>query len=77
MAYVGMICNPPPEWPWPDEKAAPMQARYVAGLYALADLGPLLRKQVGQVSMGEADCWLGLTDGGNGLEDRLEENFPW
>ena len=26
--------------------------------------------------MEQADCWLGLTDGGNGLEDRLEENFP-
>src|SRR5438874_2586305 len=26
--------------------------------------------------MDQADCWLGLTDGGNGLEDRLKENFP-
>ena len=22
MAYVGMVCNPGPEWPWPDEKPA-------------------------------------------------------
>jgi hypothetical protein len=76
MAYVGMVCNPTPEWPWPDEKCLPMQARYVSGLYALEEVGPLLRKQAGQVGMGEADIWLGLTDGGNGLESRLQENFP-
>jgi hypothetical protein len=76
MAYVGMVCNPLPEWPWPDEKQAPMQARYVAGLYSLVEVGPLLRKQAGQVGMGQADCWVGLADGGNGLEDRLQENFP-
>jgi len=37
---------------------------------------PLLRKQAGQVGMGEADCWLGLSDGGNGLENFLKTNFP-
>ena len=26
--------------------------------------------------MDRADRWIGLTDGGNGLEDRLRENFP-
>jgi hypothetical protein len=76
MAYVGMVGNPAPEWPWPDEKVLPMQARYVAGLYGLAEVGPLLRKQAAQVGMEEADLWLGLTDGGNGLESRTEENFP-
>ena len=76
MAYVGMVCNPWPEWPWPDEKRQPMQARYLAGLYPLAALGPLLRRPAGKVGMDQADCWLGLTDGGNGLEDRLAENFP-
>ena len=76
MAYVGMVCNPTPEWLWPDEKRLPMQARYVAGLYALEEVGPLLRRQAGQVGMGAADCWVGLSDGGNGLEGRLEENFP-
>jgi hypothetical protein len=76
MAYVGLVCNPTPEWPWPDEPRQPMQARYVAGLYPLAEVGPLLRKPAGQVGMDQADCWLGLTDGGNGLEDRLQENFP-
>jgi hypothetical protein len=76
MANVGMVCNPAPDWPWPDEKAGPMRSRYIAGLYPLEEVGPLLRKQAGQVGMGEAECWLGLTDGGNGLEDRLRENFP-
>ena len=76
LAYVGLVCNPAPEWPWPDEKRQPMRARYLAGLYALEDVGPLLRKQAGQVGMGAAACWVGLSDGGNGLEDRLAENFP-
>src|SRR5437870_9540463 len=48
MAQVGLIGNPAPEWPWPDEKRQPMQARYVAGLYALEEVGPLLRRQAGQ-----------------------------
>jgi hypothetical protein len=76
MAYVGMVCNPSPEWPWPDEKPQPMQARYRAGLYPLVDFAPLLRAPAGQVGMDQADRWLGLTDGGAGLEDRLTENFP-
>jgi hypothetical protein len=76
MAYVGMVCNPMPEWPWPDEKQTAMQARYLAGLYSLAEIGPLLRKPAGQVGMDQADIWLGMSDGGNGLENRLEENFP-
>jgi hypothetical protein len=76
MAYVGLIANPAPEWPWPGEPRQPMRARYVCGLYPLEEVGPLLRRQAAQVGMGEADCWLGLTDGGNGLEGRLAENFP-
>jgi hypothetical protein len=76
MASVGMVCNPAPAWPWPEEKRTPMQARYIAGLYSLEEGGPLLRRQAAQVGMDQADCWLGLADGGNGLEDRLEENFP-
>lgn len=76
MAYVGMVCNPSPEWLWPDEKAQPMQARYLSGLYALDHFGPLLRTPAGQVGMDRAERWIGLSDGGSGLEDRLRENFP-
>jgi len=76
MAYVGMVCNPGPEWPWPDERPGPMRARYLAGLYALEEFAPLLRAPAGHVGMDRADRWIGLSDGGNGLEDRLRENFP-
>lgn len=76
MAYVGMVCNPGPEWPWPDERPEPMRARYLAGLYPLEDFAPLLRTPAGAVGMDRADRWIGLTDGGAGLEGRLTENFP-
>ncbi len=76
MAYVGMVCNPSPEWLWPDEKPGPMQARYLSGLYPLEEFAPLLRAPAGRVGMDRADRWIGLSDGGNGLEDRLRENFP-
>jgi hypothetical protein len=76
MAYVGMVCNPSPEWPWPDERPQPMQARYLSGLYPLEGFGPLLRTPAAHVGMDRADRWIGLSDGGAGLEDRLRENFP-
>jgi hypothetical protein len=76
MAYVGMVCNPSPEWPWPDEKRQPMRARYLSGLYPLEAFAPLLRSPAGHVGMDQAERWIGLSDGGNGLEDRIRENFP-
>ena len=36
----------------------------------------MLRAPAGHVGMDRADRWIGLSDGGNGLEDRLRENFP-
>ena len=53
-----------------------MQARYLSGLYTLENFGPLLRTPAAHVGMDRADRWIGLSDGGNGLEDRLRENFP-
>jgi hypothetical protein len=76
MAYVGLVCNPGPEWPWPDERPHLMRARYLAGLYPLEQFAPRLRTPAGHVGMDRADRWIGLSDGGNGLEDRLRENFP-
>jgi hypothetical protein len=78
MAYVGMIYNAPPlpEWLEPGKRRPEMQARYISGLYPLEEMGPLLRRQAAQVGMGEADCWIGMSDAGSGLEDRIEENFP-
>lgn len=79
MPYVAMVFNPVPELPKdspyrPDPKAT-MQARYLSGLYDLNELGSQLRKQAGQVGMDRADEWIGLTDGGNGLEEFVRKNF--
>jgi hypothetical protein len=56
-------------------KPKEMQARYLAGLYSLPLLGLLLRKQAAQVGMERAAVWIGLSDGGAGLEDFLRTNF--
>ena len=77
MAYVGTIYNPPAvEWlRHQGQTAPPVQARYVSGLYPLADMGPLLRRQAAQVGLEQAEVWVALTDGGNGLEDFVQQNF--
>jgi hypothetical protein len=79
MPYVAMVFNPVPELPddsphRPPPKAR-MQARYLSGLYDLNQLGIELRKQAGQVGMDNAEVWIGLTDGGNGLEEFVRRNF--
>lgn len=77
MAYVAGVYNPaPPEWLRPLGRAAPpLQVRYLSGLYPLADLGPLLRQQAAHVGMDDADVWIALTDGGQGLEAFCQQNF--
>ncbi len=76
MAYVGGIYNPPPpEWLRPCGPAPPVQARYVSGLYSLAQMGPLLRYQATAVGMEQAEVWIALSDGGNGLEELLQSHF--
>jgi hypothetical protein len=73
MAYVGMIFNPPR----PQEGVAGRsQARYLAGLYDLGELGQQMRRQGAQVGMDHADRWIALTDGGIGLEEFLRVHFP-
>ena len=78
MPYVAMVYNPAPEAEPPERRPrrAMMQARYLSGLYELGALGLELRRQACQVGMETAELWIGLTDGGNGLEERLRENFP-
>ncbi len=80
MPYVAMVYNPVPELPADSPyrfvPQAAMQARYLAGLYDLDELGKQLRRQAGQVGMNRAEQWIGLTDGGNGLEDFVVKNFP-
>jgi Uncharacterised protein family (UPF0236) len=77
MACVGAVFNPPPlDWLRPPGVAPPdMQARYHSGLYPLEELGPLLRRQAAQVGMEQAEVWVVLTDGGNGLESLLRGHF--
>ena len=77
MAYVAGIYNPPPvEWLSPaQQKREAVQARYLSGLYELHDLGPLMRTLADRVGMEQAEVWIGLTDGGNGLEGFLQKNF--
>jgi hypothetical protein len=79
MPYVAMVYNPVPELPEdspyaPPAKAA-MQARYLSGLYDLDELGQQLRRQAGQVGMNQAEVWIGLSDGGNGLEEFVRRHF--
>lgn len=80
MPYVAMVFNPVPDLPKGHPHRAPakakMQARYLSGLYTLEKLGRLLRRHAGQVGMGHAEQWIGLSDGGNGLENFLKSNFP-
>jgi len=76
MAYVAGVYNPLPDGvPPPKGQAAVMRARYVSGLYPLAEVGPLLRRQAAQVGMEAADVWVALSDGGNGLENFAQQNF--
>jgi hypothetical protein len=80
MPYVAMVYNPVPELPEDCPHRPPpgarLQARYLSGLYDLDELGLQLRKQAGQVGMDQADLWIGITDGGNGLAEFVRRNFP-
>lgn len=80
MPYVAMVFNPvpdlPADHPHRPPRSATMQARYVAGLYDLDELGLVARRQASQVGMTRAEHWIGLSDGGNGLENFLRTNFP-
>jgi hypothetical protein len=66
MAAVAMVYNP----------GSPGQARYLAGLGPLTELGEPLRRQGAQVGMDAADRWVALSDGGAGIEEFLRANFP-
>jgi hypothetical protein len=80
MAYVGMIFNPRPDrervFDGLPKPGVPMKARYTSGLYPLAEMGPLLRRQGAQVGLDRAEVWVALTDGGAGLEGFVRLNFP-
>ncbi len=80
MVNVAAIYNPVPEeraqWADPASGRRPAwQARYLASLEPLAEMGTRLRRQAAQVGMETAQRWIALSDGGNGLEDFLRSNF--
>jgi hypothetical protein len=76
MAWVGKVFNPRPERAAASLKPHPPKARYQAGLMGLDELGVRLRRQAAQVGMDRAEQWVALTDGGNGLDDFMDVNFP-
>jgi hypothetical protein len=80
MAYVGLIANPLPDrqrvFEGLPRPGASMKARYISGLYPLAEMGPLLRRQGAQAGLDRAEVWVAITDGGAGLEDFVRLNFP-
>jgi hypothetical protein len=67
MAAVAMVWNP----------GQSGQARYVSGLVGgLAALATPLRRQAHQVGMDQAQRWVAISDGGAGIEEWLQSNFP-
>ena len=77
MVNVGMIYNPQEFDPKSPRDAQPIeQVRYLGGLIDLETLGAQLRRQAGQIGMDRADQWIGLSDGGQGIETFFKVNFP-
>jgi hypothetical protein len=77
MVWVGMIYNPQPRALEEEALSKPCDgARYLAGLYSLDELGLQMRRQGARVGMNAADVWIALSDGGNGLEEFIDVNFP-
>lgn len=77
MVYVGMLYNPQPRQPEEEALSKPCDGvRHLAGLYSLEELGLQLRRQAAHVGMESAEVWIALTDGGNGLEEFVDVNFP-
>jgi hypothetical protein len=78
MAYVGMVYNPRGAAQTLERRKAstPHQVRYLAGFYALDDLGWELRRQAAQVGWEAAEQQIALCDGGAGLEEFFRQNFP-
>jgi hypothetical protein len=71
MAWVASVFSPAP-------RDAPVKrrlrrVRYVSGLMSLDQIGRQLRRECQQVGISRADVVIGVTDGGQGLEDCLVE----
>lgn len=71
MVFVGQVFNPAP----PGRAGPAGAARVLAGLGPLPGWGEQLRRQAAHVGLERAERWIGLTDGGAGLEELLRSNF--
>jgi hypothetical protein len=77
MVWVGMVYNPQTRAADEEALSKPCDgARYLAGLYTLEQLGLQMRRQAAHVGMEDAEQWIALSDGGNGLDHFFEVNFP-
>ena len=81
MADVAAIANPVPEerqrWADPSrQEPPPWQARYLATWRPWSEMAEVWRRPGGQVGMNQAQRWLALSDGADGLEGYLEKTFP-
>jgi hypothetical protein len=80
MANVAVLYNPVPEDParWANPAVGPeppWQARYVASLERMAEVGATVRQQGVAVGIERAERWIALSDGGSGLEECLRTHF--
>lgn len=69
MPWVGEVFNPRPTHL--KERDRVWKKRYLAGLMSLPAMGRQLRREALSVGIDQADVLIGLTDGGNGLEECL------
>ena len=69
MPWVGLVFNPQPAGQ--KRRRRIWETRYVAGLMSLDEIGQQLRAECQAVDVSRADVVIGLTDGGNGLENCL------
>jgi hypothetical protein len=68
MPWVGLVFNPQPAG---EKRRRIWETRYVAGLMSLDEIGQQLRAECQAVDVSGADVVIGLSDGGNGLENCL------
>jgi hypothetical protein len=72
MPWVAAVFNPQPTHETVRRQRL-WEARYVCGLMSLAQIGEQLRGECRAVGLEQADVVIGLSDGGNGLENCLLE----
>ena len=77
MVYVGMVFNAAEfDAESPQRRAADRAGALPGRADRPGLLGAQLRRQAGQVGMGRAEQWVGLSDGGKGLDEFFTVNFP-